>query len=279
MTRNLLLLVALLFASPATADDSRTLAFGGDVMFGRMTKSGYVSHPATELDRWSDALRNADIAFVNLETGICDTGRAAGKLPVLWAPSTRLDELRNAGIDVVSVANNHALDCGPEGLASTTKALSSRRIAHVGVREQGAVHLADDVVVIAATMHPPPYRSEGGRPAVHRRGDGQLLRDVQQLREKHPDHAIIVSLHWGKERSKRVAAWQETLAEKLVDAGATIVAGHGPHTPQHTKQLGDSLVMFSLGNLVFDDSSPIGRPVAPLLVRLTRTRSGWRAEL
>jgi len=252
-----------------------TLAVGGDVMFGRVAAQGYRAHGGPgPFGAWGATLAGADVAFVNLETGICQEGRAEGPRPLLWAPPDRLDALGGAGIDVVSVANNHALDCGPDGLDATLAELEQRGIQAAGVAPAGVARVTDEVVFLAATLHPAPYRATGSRPLYAPAGRGLVAR-VRALRAAEGDRLLVVSLHWGRERSLRPAAAQRTLGRALLAAGANAVVGHGSHTPQPLERAGDGVVLYGLGNLVFDDATPLGRPGAPVVLRFQRTPRGY----
>jgi len=252
-----------------------TLAVGGDVMFGRVTPRGHRAHgrPAA-FGAWGATLAGADVAFVNLETGICLEGRTAGPLPLFWAPPDRLDVLCGAGIDVVSVANNHALDCGPDGLDATLAELERCGMGAAGVAPAGVARVTDEVVFLAATLHPAPYRATGSRPLYAPAGRGLVAR-VRALRAAEGDRLLVVSLHWGRERAPRPAAAQRALARALIAAGANAVVGHGSHTRQPVEQVGDGVVVYGLGNLVFDDATPLGRPRAPVVLRFGRTARGY----
>ncbi len=252
-----------------------TLAVGGDVMFGRVTPEGYRPHGGRgPFGAWGATLAGADVAFVNLETGICQEGRAAGPLPLLWAPPDRLDALCRVGVDVVSVANNHVLDCGPNGLDATLAELERRGIRAAGVAPAGAVRVTDEVVFLAASLHPAPYGATGARPLYAPDGRGLTAR-VRALRAAEGDRLLVVSLHWGRERASRPASAQRALGRALIAAGANAVVGHGSHTRQPIERAGDGIVLYGLGNLVFDDATPLGRPRAPLVLRFLRTPRGY----
>ena len=265
---------SLAVAVPPTPPQELTIAVGGDVMFGRVTSSGWRPHGGTDpFGTWGQTLANADVAFVNLETGICSQGRTHSRLPLLWAPPDRLRALTKVGVDVVSVANNHALDCGPDGVTQTRAALDALGIAAAGIAPTGSVRVSRNVVVFAATLHPPPYRARGARPVVALGSD--LPPRIAHLRRQYPARLLVASLHWGRERASEPAAWQRDLARQLIAAGAQLIAGHGPHTPQPREQIGDGIVLYSVGNFVFDDQSPVGRPRAPAILRFRRTQDGW----
>ena len=270
----LITLLGIVGCHPQMSESHRTqsvtFALGGDIMLGRVTPAGWQAYAGTELTDWAPTLRKADIAFANLESGVCDSGREESLFPLLWTPAARLEMLADAGIDVVSIANNHALDCGPTGLADTTRALAARGIVAAGTERVDV----GNVVFLAATMHRPPYVGPD-LPAA----DATLLERVGAARASHPEHIIVVSVHWGRERSVKVAAFQRDLARALVDAGANLVAGHGSHTLQEHELYDGAAIFYSLGNLVFDDRSETGSPVGPRVVSYRRDGSGWRAEI
>ncbi|HWO11502.1 MAG TPA: CapA family protein [Polyangiaceae bacterium] len=284
----LLLAPSLIAATPNGAPARElALALGGDVMLGRDSQHGWRAHGGAQpFGAFAEALRRADLAFINLEMGVCATARAPSNVPLLWAPPGRLDALRDAGIDAVSVANNHALDCGPRGLDATLAELAGRGIAAVGVAPSGTARLGPDVLLVGATFTPPPYRALGARALVLQRPTrpegpvgsvSELVARVAALRRRQPDSLLLVSLHWGRERAPEPAAWQRRLGRQLVDAGANVIAGHGSHTRQLVERYRDAVIAYGLGNLVFDDSTELGRPRPPLLVRFRRGPEGWRA--
>ncbi|MBN1652859.1 MAG: CapA family protein [Deltaproteobacteria bacterium] len=264
---------------------SLSIAVGGDVMFGRAVENGWRAHGTERpFGIWTKILVKADLAFINLETGICEQGRTGGNRPLFWAPPDRLDALVNAGIDVVSVANNHVLDCGPRGLDSTLVELKRRRIFAAGVAPGGTVRVGRDVVVFAATQHRPPYRSSGKSPFVqtrrgpffHELSDDTFIKNIARIRRSNSRKLLIASLHWGKERSDRPAAFQQVLAQQMINAGANAIVGHGPHAAQLYELYRQGIILYSLGNLVFDDRTKIGRPQPPAVLRFIRGNKGWQ---
>src|SRR5690606_8074018 len=161
--------------APSEAPPRGTLFFGGDVMFGRLLPEGfrpYDTLPARPRDA-------ADLAVVNLETALCDPDALerdalAAQRHLLVAPTAKARRLRDAGVDVAVVANNHALDCGAESLERTLRALDAVGIVSVGARTRGDGSFPTvvverpwgEVVITAATMHPSPIPSSSLVPAV-----------------------------------------------------------------------------------------------------------------
>lgn len=252
-----------------------TLAVGGDVMFGRVTARGYRAHgDADPYGGWGATVARADVAFVNLGTGICPEGRAEARPPLLWAPPDRIDALARAGVDVVSVAKSHALDCGLDGLDATLVALARRGVRAAGVAPAGAVHVTEEVVFLGATLQPAPYHATGSRPLYAPAGHGLVTR-VRTLRAAETDRLLVVSLRWGCERCPGPAAEQRAPGRALLAAGANAAVGHGSHTSQPLERAGDGVILCGLGNLASNDTTPLGRPGAPWVLRFQRTPRGY----
>lgn len=275
----------------------------GDINLGRGVAAE--AEPLAEVTGW---LAAAGLAFGNLECVLGDswtgssltdagtdktdgtdspadeeTGRtsgAAGPFRLVAGPgAARL--LREAGFDLLGLANNHALDLGPEGLAGSVRRLRAVGVAPVGAgdtdeRAAAAViktvagvriaFLAFNAVpspvvsgpavatpaVTSATLPP----SGEWRPA--RWDPGQSPEAVRAARQAAD--AVIVAVHWGYEYQRQVDPAQRQIAEALLAAGADLVVGHHPHTRQEIwiPPAGDAgvqrgqMVAFSLGNLVFD---------------------------
>lgn len=216
-----------------------TLAFGGDVMLGRgVERAGVFPFGAS-----AHVLREADLAFVNLECPLTERPFQGHKVVHLRAKPERAAWLAEAGIDVVSVANNHAGDCGAEGLRDTVTTLEG-----VGISAAG---LADRTVVreIRGTRIGFLATTDFRRDAV----TGMLVVAPERLEAEvralaaRVDH-VVVSIHWGVEGTDTPTPRQRELAKRALAGGARVVVGHGPHTIQRV----EGPVAYSLGDLVFD---------------------------
>jgi poly-gamma-glutamate capsule biosynthesis protein CapA/YwtB (metallophosphatase superfamily) len=178
----------------------------------------------------------ADLAFANLESLLTTAPQVAGRYD-LRAPPRAVVALQAAGFDALSLANNHALDAGVEGLAQTREVLAGAGIRAMG---NGESVCAPGWCVVAFSG-PPQDASE-------------LLEAVAAL--NGPRRFMIVSLHWGAEYQAAPSPAQRTLAEQLSAAGADLIVGHGPHVLQPAEWVGETLVVYSLGNLLFDQPYP-----------------------
>jgi poly-gamma-glutamate synthesis protein (capsule biosynthesis protein) len=264
-----------------------TIALGGDVMFGRW--SGDVRRAYARTSVWKQmraVLEPADLAVVNLESAVCpdDVPLALEERSAfieLTTPADALAALEEAGVDVASVANNHATDCGPDSVARTSAALAKVGVAAVG--EAGSVVRRKvrgvEVVAIGATTFRPPLAPGRGEPGpwyVPRQDFGKVVDEVVRLRADAPEAVVLVSLHWGVEGADAPSSWQRAMARELVDAGADVVHGHGSHTVQGVEEYRGGAIAYGLGNLHFDMRRGRSRDRA---VAVVRCRQGCEVEL
>ncbi|MEY2450225.1 MAG: hypothetical protein QOH79_3701 [Acidimicrobiaceae bacterium] len=241
-----------------------TIAFAGDINFeGAM--SGRLAHdPQTAVGPFTAVLTAADIAVGNLETALGTGGTPENKDFTFQAPASAVDALRAGGFDVVSMANNHGRDFGPDGLqeslaikdaqpdhfiigvghndaeayAPFTTTVRGQRVAIIG-----ATQVLDEELVTAwtATATNPGLASA-------KRVDA-LVAAVQQARATAD--TVVVFLHWGVERNDCPVERQQELAKQLADAGADIIVGGHAHRLQGGGMLGPAFVGYGLGNFDF----------------------------
>ncbi|MBN6055848.1 CapA family protein [Nonomuraea sp. RK-328] len=260
---------------PAAADSTPsperrpfTISFGGDVHFEGGLRSR-LNDPRTALGPIASVLRRADLAMVNLETAITTGGTPApGKQFTFRAPASAFTALKAAGVDVVSMANNHGMDYMESGLADSLAAIKKSRFPVVGIGANdteayrpfrkvvngnrvsviGATQVLDAEFINAWTATP----GKGGLASA--KNEDRLLRAVRQAR-KNSD-TVIVHLHWGTEMQKCPNPAQLSLAPKLVKAGADVVVGGHAHILLGAGYLNSSYISYGLGNFVFYNSSP-----------------------
>jgi poly-gamma-glutamate capsule biosynthesis protein CapA/YwtB (metallophosphatase superfamily) len=219
-----------------------TLAFVGDVMLGRgvaQALDGDWEAAFAEVQPW---LAEANLAFANLESPLT-TALQMSDGHDLRASPRGIAALQVAGFDVVSLANNHALDAGEVGLAQTVSTLEARGIA--GVTDRG---------IYGPAANLPACR-------ILAFDDSTALLDLEAAASAvaaaaEQAEAVIISVHWGGEYQAAPGPRQEAIARALADAGASIIVGHGPHVLQRVEWLGETLVAYSLGNFLFDQPYP-----------------------
>ncbi len=230
--------------SPRPSEKTITLVFGGDVMLGRTvtTTSLDINHgPTYPFIKIADLFKAADISFVNLETPIVDPCPRRTGSTVFCAPSTMVTGLTFAGIDIVSLANNHTYNYGKKGFESTKEFLDQNNIKYTGAGRLTTIKISDTTFGFLgfdkAQQSSPVFTQEE--------------EDLIQKSNKEVD-ILIVSMHWGVEYQAHPLEGQRNLAQRMVDLGADIVVGHHPHWVQDTETIGRVPIYYSLGNLVFD---------------------------
>lgn len=240
---------------------------GGSVAITSRTCCSDLGHrvpewePAGEAGAVRALISEADLAMANLEAAAANDP-AFHRLPANFPLSLSfsgdprlLDGLRNAGFDLLSLANNHIHNAGPQGILDTRRNLAERDIAFAGAgrnlaqaRRPAELQVAGQrVVVLPCTVVGRVAREDraGAAPC----GDDHLLRHIE---EAEPSDVVIVFPHWGREYRATPNAVQRALARAWAEAGADLVLGAHPHWVGSVEEIGQSLVFYSLGNLAFD---------------------------
>ncbi len=248
-------------AQAAGTDARFTAVMVGDVMFGRhverVTERHGLDGPLASVDH----LLDGDYVSANLEQVVSDDEELpeADKLIHLRSGTEVAQALADAGITTVSLANNHTMDHGIPGLRDTIAAVEAAGLEHAGAGEDldaarvTNVQEHDDLTV--ATLSFTDVFVQG---FVARSFQGGVLEAdpdvfVPLIREARQDaDLVIVNFHWGEEYDLRVRADQREMAESAAQAGADIIVGHHPHVLMPVERIGSTLVLYSLGNFVFD---------------------------
>ncbi len=255
-----------------------TLAFVGDGMLGRGVAQALGGDWEAAFTRVWPWLAEADLTFANLESPLTTAplvpvsvlGRL-GSLPHpsglngtevrvydLRAPPEAVVALGGAGFDVVSLANNHALDAGNPGLRQTVSTLQAAGVAPL-------VDWETDTLVVGSCHHCtsfPLYQSTNL--SVYRMlafDDSVAPLDLEGAVEAVAAAAeqadvVVVSVHWGGEYQAAPGPRQQAVARALAGVGARLIVGHGPHVLQRVEWVGETLVAYSLGNFLFDQPYP-----------------------
>ncbi len=266
--------------------DGAILAFLGDVAPGRTMEQQLARYgPAYPWGGLGPLLAGADLAVVNLECTLATRGRPLNKPYLLRAHPRWGRTLTAAGIDLVTLANNHALDYGQMGLDETLEVVESLGIAAVGAgrsSEQAhhpALFQVNGVRVAVLGYAAARWNGSADVPATEQIAWAEpaaVQADVLAVRSRAD--VVVVLLHAGVEYASEPSADQVAVAHAAVDAGADLVVGHHPHVVQTVERYKGGLIVYSLGDALFD----IPRPAAMLghLLRVHVTPAGLsRAEL
>lgn len=207
-------------------------------------------------------LRSGDVVVGNLEVllsrgGVRDDQYATRDMRG-W-PRFATD-LRHAGFTHLNLANNHALQHGPNVFAETRALVEAAGITCVGIRgtapwtcEPVRATLSDGAMVglLGYCLRPRQYYRELVPPFAE--GDARaILADVRRLK---PDCTLlVVSVHWGEDYVDRPSEAEVEFARALVDTGASVVLGHHPHVLRPLERYGPGVIAYSLGNFVGDQT-------------------------
>lgn len=238
-----------------------TIAAGGDVLLGRgVDRYIEANGPVAVIDGVARALADADVAIVNLEGPLSRCASPTPKRYQLRAEPSRVQLLRAAHVDVTSLANNHALDCGEDGIIESVQTLRAAGIAVAGVEEGGPQRLVvlerrgRRIGVLAfSAVDDGAWSPRGVRYAMLRPSSLAEIRAARSAVD-----VLVVSVHWGREDSAEVLDGQRRWAAQMADAGADVIVGHHAHVSQPVERVHDTLVLYGLGNLLFDRSGRAG---------------------
>lgn len=241
-----------------------TVALAGDVMLGRSVAAHLDDGGHLVDDDVAALLASADLVVANLECAISQRGEPwpdPAKPFFFRAPPMAADVLAELGVDAVTLANNHALDFGPEALIDTAVHLDRVGIAHTGagvtaemarrpvVVSAGGLRLA----VLGLSDHPPDYAATDDRPGIAYADLRGGVPDWVGARLGEADADLrLVTPHWGPNMVGEPVAHVRAAAPQLVAAGADLVAGHSAHVVQGVAMIGGRPVLYDLGDFVDD---------------------------
>lgn len=246
------------------------IMLGGDVMLGRTVKEYILLHgPQYPLGPIAGLMRGADLTIVNLECAITSAETIWGGAPKAFyfgAPLQAIHSLVDAGVDLVSLANNHVLDYGIKGLRDTLRELHRHGITQAGAGETlsqarapavidrngmrfGMAAFCDHQEDFAARPMSPgmAYLDLSDEPATL----AVWRSELEAMRSRQVDWPIL-SLHWGPNMVWRPAARLSRLAHLAIDMGWKIVFGHSAHVFQGIELYRGCPIIYAVGDLVDD---------------------------
>lgn len=208
-------------------------------------------------------LRQGDIVIGNLEAPVALSGEEFIAKKFRFRQSVKTaPALKSAGFTHLSLANNHILDFGAEGLRQTLEALGRQGLAFSGagqdlatarrawLTEVKGVHIA---FLSYSLIYPEEFFAGNGRAGTAPGYPAFFIADITEAK-KTADY-VIVSFHWGGEGLDTPKPYQLAVGHKAIDAGADIVIGHHPHVLQGIEYYRRGVIFYSLGNFAFGSMS------------------------
>ena len=259
-----------------------TLLAGGDVLMERSESLGL--DPFASI---TPPLGSVDLSVVNVEMTISDRGAPRDKTYVFRAPPSAAGRIAAGGVRVANLANNHAMDYGPDALSDTIDLLEGAGVVTVGagrdideayryrvLTTEGGVSVA---FVGASLIVPSGFPAGPTTPGIASAHTTYLARVLDTVRAATAAaDAVVVAVHWGIERNPCTTEAQRTLARQLLDAGADAIIGHHPHVLQPVVFTGEKLVAFSLGNFIWEPRQNMGGETGVLQIDFDGdTVVGW----
>lgn len=240
------------------------IAFAGDVtqsdVFGEATLYNSTSYALGEV---AEIFGTADYAFLNLETCVSDRGET--EKPEGFGFQSKpeyLEVFTAAGIDIVSLANNHVRDYGMDALYDTFSNVKEYGLSYVGagkdITEANKLEVVElNGIKVGFTafnminMNPTWYATDerAGLACVDSENMSEYLELVKEY-DKECD-VLFVSVHWGIEYLYGVTEEQTEFAHALCDNGADIILGHHPHVLEPIEHYNGKVIFYSLGNFLF----------------------------
>ena len=248
--------------------EDTVLLFGGDVLIKASTESIYKNNGVTGLvsEEILAEMQNADIMMVNHEFQFSTRGEPMeDKQFTFQTDPKNVQILLDLGIDIVSLANNHSLDFGQDALQDTFVTLDEAGILYAGAGD--SKERAEELQVIevngkkfgflAATRVIPVagWDVRNKQPGLFTTYDDTRL--VERIREsKEECDFLAVYVHWGIEREEYPEEYQNVIAKHCVEAGADVIIGAHPHVLQGIEFIEGKPIFYSLGNYIFNNSTP-----------------------
>lgn len=273
----------VIFTAHDLKGDKLTIAAVGDILLHSPLQSKGMRTGFKSL--WEAALpylQTADIAYANLEGPIAN-GLGYSGYPAFNYPPSLAQALKESGFDIVSTANNHALDRANVGVQKTLQNLNRAGVFFVGTRSQKENNAWVRIIKknnittawIACTEH-----TNGIDDTKHavlycstKKDRALIFSSIQSLKNKVD--AIIVTPHWGEEYATQPSSHQKKFAHELLNAGATLILGSHPHVLQPMEKFitddgRETFVIYSLGNFVSYQGTPKTKTTIILLIELIK---------
>ena len=254
----------------------------GDIMLDRgigrlMAKKGKF-YP---YEKTSVFVKMHDLAFCNLECPVSGRGKRKQKRFAFRCSPPYFEGLKESGFNMYSIANNHICDYGRQGLMDTIDALSGAGFFYSGaggtrqeadsakIKEINGIKIAFIAHVdMPVMLEETPGSGEEPQPSA-RCGLQEITSEVAKAK-KMADY-VVVSFHWGEEYTNYPGKRQRTWAHACVDSGADLIIGHHPHVMESVEKYKGKIILYSLGNFIFDQYMPGTKDTMVFCCRFTKT--------
>jgi hypothetical protein len=247
-----------------------TLCFVGDLMC-HSTQFIYAKVNADSFDftgvfrEVKPFLSNADLTIGNLETVIAGKNKKYSGYPYFNAPDDFIYALKDAGFDLLTTANNHALDQGWEGVKRTIDVINENKIHRTGTfvsqQDRDSIRIFQinsiKIAILAYSENTNGVSIPKGKDFIINLIDEELIqRDIDKARNKNVD-VVLVYLHYGPEYNREPSDYQKEVVQKIIELGADIIIGGHPHVIEpfdffktNNTKLDSGFIAYSMGNFI-----------------------------
>jgi len=259
----------------AKAPGKAVVVIGGDTMLDDLALPYILAYGYDYmLKDISKVFSAADVAVVNLECSVTDQCKRETKRYSYFMKPEGLAALKNAGINIVTTANNHLMDCGEEGLKATLSNLEKAGIEQVGGGiDQKQIHTALIMNVSGIKIGFASFfdYNEATKPEGYARIQKGTIAGVLKALKSKAD-VVVPIFHWGANYKNDIDKKQREYAEFAVKYGANLVVGHHPHIAQAVAMIKHVPVIYSLGNCAFGTGN--NQVSSAVLCRFVATKKG-----
>lgn len=254
--------LVFLFLLQYSQDSRVSFCAVGDILLDRgirtIIKNKGVDYPFNDV---RNLLKDYGLAFCNLECPITSQGVPLNKIYCFQADTTFFNGLKNSGLNIFSLANNHTIDWGRNGLMETKQIIERNNLYAVGAGENQKEARSATIVMkndlrfaffayVEMALEGIVWMEDKAGPA--QATIEEIVDEIKGVRDAVD--FIIVSFHWGIENQRYPTINQIQWAHKVVDAGADLVIGHHPHVLQGIEIYKNRFILYSLGNFIFDQN-------------------------
>ena len=235
------------WTSTLSAERKRVLLATGDVIPARAVniQANKFNNFKWPYEKTYDVLRSADITFINLETPLIKDCPLINNGFKFCGSDKNIEGLTFAGVDVASLANNHAGNYGFDAINFTASLLNDNEILVTGLN--GAVYKEVKGIKFAFLGYNDiGYKEEG----ISWADEGKIRLDIFEARKTAS--IVVVSYHWGAEFRSQPDERQRHFGHFTIDAGADLIIGNHPHWIQPIEIYKGKLITYAHGNFVFD---------------------------
>ena len=249
-------------------DQPVKLVFSGDILLSDHVMNAYKNGGIRSVldSQFQSVIDESDIFMANEEFPFSTRGTPAEDKQFTFRAAPSLTFVfKELGIDIVTLANNHAMDYGTDALLDTCDTLDK-----AGIRRVGAGKNLDEAkapVILEAqgkkigflgasrVIPVASWNATSTKPGMLTTYDPKILVDEIKKRREQCDY-LVVYVHWVIERSERPEDYQRSLGKQYIDAGADVVIGSHPHVLQGVEYYKGKPIVYSLGNFIFGSSIP-----------------------